>query len=215
MTILSKANAIFVPSRCSSSCFLRWWHSRLWAAWIVRRNAPNGRSRLERRYSTPGYLQKLAVMPSPLVCLTANDADSAVRKITHKSPNMPPWSSPFEGSVQKKREFIQLIECYHLFLTYLTSLKGVSLDFKEYCTYRRNRKEILLKSNCKNPTCFCDQDMRQYLRSQPRGRDLREAGEVLRLKWREAILVTYDFNYDRKGVKHIYWWILAFSIPGR
>ena len=33
----------FVPSRWLSSCFRRWWHSRLWAAWIVRRNAPNGR----------------------------------------------------------------------------------------------------------------------------------------------------------------------------
>ena len=42
--MLSTANAIFVPSRCSSSCFLRWWHLRLWAAWIVRRNAPNGRA---------------------------------------------------------------------------------------------------------------------------------------------------------------------------
>ncbi len=80
---------IFVPSRCSSNCFRRWWHSRLWAAWIVRRNAPNGRSRLERRDSPPRYLRKLAVMPSPLVCLTANDADSAVRKITLKSPNKP------------------------------------------------------------------------------------------------------------------------------
>ena len=113
--------------------------------------------------------------------LATNGVDSAVRKIPLKSPNKPPDQALLKG-LSKKREFIQLIECYHLFLTYLTSPKGVSLDFKEYCTYRRNRKEILLKSKCKNPTCFCDQDMRPYLRSQPRGRDLREAGEVLRLK---------------------------------
>ena len=41
----------------------------------------------------------------------------------------------FQGSnprcFQKEREFIQLIECYHLFLTYLTSPKGVSLDFPD------------------------------------------------------------------------------------
>ena len=30
---------IFVQSRWASSCFRRWWHSRLWVEWIMRRNA--------------------------------------------------------------------------------------------------------------------------------------------------------------------------------
>ena len=51
---------------------------------------------------------------------TINGADSAVRKITLKSPNTPPDQALLKGlSLQKERETHQLIE-YSLFLFYLS-----------------------------------------------------------------------------------------------
>ena len=53
--------------------------------------------------------------------------DSAVRKITLKSPNMPPDQALLKGlSLQKERETIQLIEYSLPFLTYLPFQNGVS-----------------------------------------------------------------------------------------